>query len=46
MYDDGILNLSRYKQLAEIDFNKFDLILHEAGVPPIHTPIDVLGNLS
>ena len=29
---------SRYKQLALVDFNKYDIIFHEAGVPPIHTP--------
>lgn len=25
--------------------NKYDLIFHEAGIPPIHTPIEILQNL-
>jgi hypothetical protein len=32
--------------LAFIDFEKYDLILHEAGIPPIHTPMSILGSLS
>ena len=35
----------RYESLSQIDFTKYDAILHEAGVPPIHTPISVLQNL-
>ena len=27
----------RYEQLAKVKFNN-DIILHECGVPPIHTP--------
>ena len=29
----------------EINWHKYDLILHEAGVPPIHTSTDILKNL-
>ena len=35
---EGKLSKERYTQFTSIDFGKFDLILHEAGVPPIHTP--------
>ncbi|CAD8147244.1 unnamed protein product [Paramecium pentaurelia] len=40
----GILSQKRYEHLAFIEF-KEDLILHEAGVPPIHTAQSVLGKL-
>lgn len=36
---------ARYRTLASTKFD-YDIILHEAGVPPIHTPQTVLGNLS
>ena len=35
----------RYRQLAFPDFESCDLIIHESGVPPIHTPIDTLSKL-
>ena len=41
----GVLSEERYWDLANIDFDKFDCILHEAGIPPIHTPIEVLSKL-
>lgn len=41
----GIFSKERYESLANIDFSKYDLILHEAGIPPIHTPISVLASL-
>ena len=31
--------------MIEINWDKYDLILHEAGVPPIHTSTKVLSNL-
>lgn len=37
-----LFNNARYKELAEKDFSQFDLIFHEAGIPPIHTPQDTL----
>lgn len=42
---EGIFSEERYKQLAFPNFEKFDLILHESGIPPIHTPISVLASL-
>lgn len=36
--NEGIFSKERYEELAFRDFTKFDLILHEAGIPPIHTP--------
>ncbi|KAL4426292.1 hypothetical protein ABPG74_006549 [Tetrahymena malaccensis] len=42
----GYLQQERYQQLANIDFDKFDLILHEAGVPPIHTAQESFMHLS
>lgn len=43
--DQGVLNQARYEFLTQRDWSKYDLILHEAGVPPIHTPIQVLASL-
>jgi hypothetical protein len=40
----GILNKERYESLVDINWHKYDLILHEAGVPPIHTSTAVLKN--
>lgn len=31
--------------MAEIDFGQFDLIFHEAGIPPIHTSQEMLSKL-
>ena len=42
----GYILKERYTQLALVDFNKYDLILHEAGVPPIHTPLSSFKNFS
>ncbi|EGR31487.1 hypothetical protein IMG5_108280 [Ichthyophthirius multifiliis] len=42
----GYLQKERYSQLALINFDKYDLILHEAGVPPIHTPLSSFKHLS
>lgn len=44
-YKQGLFNKERYEQLAEKDFSKYDLIFHEAGIPPIHTPIETLQEL-
>lgn len=44
--DKGIFSEERYKKLAKVDFNKYDVILHEAGIPPIHTPLSSLNKLS
>lgn len=41
----GLFSERRYKCLAERDFTKYDCILHEAGIPPIHTPMSELAKL-
>jgi len=43
--EEKILNEKRYQQLINVKFDH-TLILHEAGVPPIHTPQKVLAGLS
>ena len=43
--NNNILNVKRYEQLVNVKFDH-TLILHEAGVPPIHTPQKVLAQLS
>lgn len=43
--EEKILNPKRYEQLINVKFDH-TLILHEAGVPPIHTPQQVLASLS
>ena len=42
---ENILSEKRYEQLMSVKFDH-SLILHEAGVPPIHTPQKVLAGLS
>lgn len=44
--EEGLFSEIRYKFLAEKNFSKYDLILHEAGIPPIHTPMSELAKLS
>lgn len=39
-----LFNKDRYKELAEKDFTKYDVIFHEAGIPPIHTPQSTLDD--
>ena len=41
----GLMTQKRYEMLAGVKLGNYSLILHEAGVPPIHTPISVLANL-
>ena len=45
MHTDGILSKGRLDTLLNFPWDA-DLILHEAGVPPIHTPATYLGSLS
>ncbi len=45
MFADGAIGEGRRDALLNFMWNA-DLILHEAGVPPIHTPIDILAGLS
>ncbi len=44
LHDKNILTDGRYEDLSSFDWNK-DMIIHEAGVPPLHTPIDTLLKL-
>jgi CRP-like cAMP-binding protein/phosphoribosyl 1,2-cyclic phosphodiesterase len=44
MLNDGILKSGRANMWLNLQWHH-NLILHEAGVPPIHTPISVLANL-
>ena len=45
MRDEGALSPGRAADLLDFPWDH-DLIIHEAGVPPLHTSIDVLGGLS
>ena len=42
LYKKGILTKGRKDDLLNFPWYKHDLILHEAGIPPIHTPIETL----
>lgn len=42
---DGVISSSRRKDLENFPWDA-DLIFHEAGIPPIHTPVSILANLS
>lgn len=41
----GVLSRGRANSLKDIPLLECDLLLHEAGAPPIHTPISVLQEL-
>jgi len=45
MVENGVLSAERYEALCSDEKWNHDLIFHEAGVPPIHTPMKVLANL-
>mmetsp|Transcript_32025 Transcript_32025/g.29008 ORF Transcript_32025/g.29008 Transcript_32025/m.29008 type:complete len:205 (+) Transcript_32025:940-1554(+) len=45
MVQKGVMTQERCDDLCNNKFNH-DIILHEAGVPPIHTPMKVLAELS
>lgn len=45
LYEEGLFTYKRYKFLAEKQFSKYACILHEAGIPPIHTPLPILSAL-
>ncbi|MHB2015453.1 MAG: cyclic nucleotide-binding domain-containing protein [Candidatus Xenobia bacterium] len=42
--DQGVLTQARARQLVEFPWHH-QLVLHEAGIPPIHTPVKVLAGL-
>lgn len=41
LYEQGLIDETRLQNLVEFEWGA-DLILHEAGIPPIHTPVEVL----
>lgn len=45
MYEDGVLSRGRFEQLVNFEWDH-SLVLHEAGVPPIHTPLTTFHPLS
>jgi hypothetical protein len=42
MCSQGVLSKARADDLRNLPLQETDLLLHEAGAPPIHTPLDVL----
>jgi CRP-like cAMP-binding protein/phosphoribosyl 1,2-cyclic phosphodiesterase len=44
MYEQGVFPTCRYEQLLNYPWD-CDIIYHEAGVPPLHTPVQYLNNL-
>ncbi|MHB2016513.1 MAG: cyclic nucleotide-binding domain-containing protein [Candidatus Xenobia bacterium] len=42
--DEGVLSQERARKLVEFPWHH-QLVLHEAGIPPIHTPVKVLAGL-
>ena len=44
MAQEGVLSQARADDLIDFPWNS-DLVLHEAGIPPIHTPMSVLAAL-
>lgn len=41
----GVLSHARAEDLRQLPLQETDLLLHEAGAPPIHTPLEVLMQL-
>ncbi|MCF7927502.1 MAG: cAMP/cGMP-dependent 3',5'-cyclic-AMP/GMP phosphodiesterase [Spirochaetales bacterium] len=44
LYDEGLISQKRYEELLNFPWYA-DLIYHEAGIPPLHTPVTVLNSL-
>lgn len=44
LHQDGLFSSKRLEELLDFRWDA-DLILHEAGVPPIHTPVETLSSL-
>lgn len=44
MYDNGYISQARYEQLSTFPWDS-DVIYHEAGIAPLHTPITYLNSL-
>ena len=45
LQEKGVLSKARADDLTNLPLQECDLLLHEAGAPPIHTPLDVLLQL-
>ncbi|CAJ1915727.1 unnamed protein product [Cylindrotheca closterium] len=45
MQKDGVLSKARGDDLRNLPLQETDLLLHEAGVPPLHTPLEELMKL-
>ena len=45
LVEKGVLSKARAADLNNLPIQDTDLLLHEAGAPPIHTPLDVLLKL-
>lgn len=45
LQDKGTLSAARAQDLRNLPLQETDLLLHEAGVPPLHTPLEVLMDL-
>lgn len=45
LQSEGVLSKARADDLRNLPLQECDLLLHEAGAPPIHTPLDVLLKL-
>lgn len=45
MYEQNIFPESRYKFLQNFPWESYNVIYHEAGIPPLHTPVSYLSSL-
>lgn len=45
LQEKGVLSKARKQDLNNLPLQETDLLLHEAGAPPIHTPLEVLNKL-
>ncbi len=45
LLDSGVINEARFKELISFPWES-DVIYHESGIPPLHTPIKVLDSKS
>ncbi len=45
MYDEGVLGRGRFRELHSFR-GHHNVLLHEAGIPPLHTPVANLASLS
>mmetsp|Transcript_31615 Transcript_31615/g.52175 ORF Transcript_31615/g.52175 Transcript_31615/m.52175 type:complete len:1449 (+) Transcript_31615:454-4800(+) len=45
LQESGVLSRARADDLRNLPLQETDLLLHEAGAPPIHTPLEVLLKL-